>query len=48
MRGRALGAAPYALADFYDDRHFAVFHFKTTADAETFYAGFREDHNHVN
>jgi hypothetical protein len=27
--GKELGAAPYPLSDFNDDRHFSVFHFKT-------------------
>ena len=36
----SLGAAPYPLSDFHDDRHFSVFHFKTAADAETFAARF--------
>jgi hypothetical protein len=35
-----LGAAPYPLSDFHDDRHFSIFHFKTAADAEAFVARF--------
>jgi hypothetical protein len=29
---KELGAAPYPLSDFHDDRRFVVFHFKTAAD----------------
>jgi hypothetical protein len=35
-----LGGAPYPLSDFHHDRHFAVFHFRTAADAETLHARF--------
>jgi hypothetical protein len=37
---KELGAAPYPLSDFHDDRHFSIFHFKTSADAEAFHAWF--------
>ena len=34
-----LGAAPYPLSEFHDDRWFSVFHFKTPAHAEAFQRG---------
>ena len=37
---KELGAAPFPLSGFHDDQHFAVFHFKTAADAEAFQARF--------
>jgi hypothetical protein len=33
---KELSGAPYPLSDFHDDRHFAVFHFKTAEHAATF------------
>lgn len=33
---KRLGAAPYPLSAFHDDRHFAAFHFKTAAAALAF------------
>jgi hypothetical protein len=35
-----LGAAPYPLSTFRDDRFFVTFHFRTAADAEAFHARF--------
>jgi hypothetical protein len=35
-----LGGASYPLSDFHDDRHFTVFHFRTTEAAQAFHARF--------
>ncbi len=37
---KALGAAPYPLSAFHDDRFFAVFHFSTAQAAQAFHARF--------
>jgi len=37
---KELGAAPYPLSAFHDDRDFAVFHFKTAEDAQIFHKRF--------
>jgi hypothetical protein len=35
-----MGAAPYPLSAFHNDRHFAVFHFKTAEAALAFHERF--------
>jgi hypothetical protein len=37
---KKLGAAPYPLSAFHDDRHFAVFHFKAAEAALAFHERF--------
>jgi hypothetical protein len=37
---KELGGAPYPLAEFHDDCHFSVFHFKTAEAAQAFHDRF--------